>query len=308
MKKIICALAALNLIILSLASCSFGGKKTALTISGTDIDSEIYAYYLDRVEQRPEDYGLNSEYKQSEARDAAVDLCVRYLAFNTYFAENGLSLSVSEKVSVSDNVNNFWMRSGNHFEKIGVSKQTLTKILTSEAYENAIFSYLYDKGTGDMEAEESIKVYFYGNYVAFRNICAYYTTDDGSGRITEQERLALVDTFNAIAAASGTDSDSFTTACSDAGYAASDIAVLEKSNEGYPAGFFDNVNGMQFNEVKVFEYSDSIFAVRKESLVELGEGLYSSYRDTCIKNMHADEWSAFVEDYISTFTVDAKNV
>ena len=304
MKKKLSVLLVCALLCLILGGCAFDGKKTAVTVSGTDIDEEIYNYYYDEVNKRPADYGLGEDPSSSELKDAAVNQCVRYLAFNTYFAQEGLSLSVPDKVTIADNVNNFWLRGENHYKKIGVSKPTLTKIFTSEAYKDAIFTYLYDKGTEDTEAEGQVKAYFYSSYISFRNICAYFTSDDSAGKLTEQERLDLVNSFSLIAAASGTDSEGFTSACADAGYVASGTVVLAKGSEGYPEGFYESVNMMAPGEVKVLQYDDCVFAVRKESLTDLGDGLYSGYRDTCIKEMHAAEWEAFVEDYVSTFTVE----
>ncbi len=117
--------------------------------------------------------------------------------------------------------------------------------------------------------------------------------------------MDLVSVFAGIASASGNDSDGFTTACADAGYVASDIMVLEKDSEGYPDGFFESVDMMEAGQVSVLEYDDCVFAVRKESLTDLGDGLYSSYRGTCIKEMYAAEWEEYIEDYVSSFTVDA---
>ena len=308
MKRIISLIAVLNLIILTFSGCVFDRKKTALTISGTDIDEQIYYYYLDRIEQRPSDYGLDSGFKSSEARDKAIDECVKYLAYNTYFADAGLTLSVADKVSVADSVNNLWIRSEEHYKSIGVSRQALTKIITAETYRDAIFTYLYDSGSDDESAENMIKAYFYRNFVAFRSICAYFTADDGSGRITEQERLALINSVNSVSSASGKNSDSFTDACSEAGFAASDIAVLEKGSSGYPDGFFEEIYAMSPDEVKILEYDENVFAVRKEDIEQLGEGLYSSYRSYCIQTMFADEWSAYMDEYVSLFKIEKVNV
>ena len=305
MKKIISLFLAAVTVSLLFTGCVFDRKKTALTVSGADVDEEIFNYYLDKVEQRPVDYGLTDGYSSAEAKDAARGQCVRYIAFNTCFAEQGLSLTVPEKVSIADNVNNFWLRGERHYKKIGVSKATLTKIFTCEAYKDAIFDHLYDKGTADEAAEGLIKSYFYSNYISFRNICAYFTGEEAGSRLTEQERMDLINAFTGIASASGTDSEGFTSACAAAGYVASDIMVLEKDSEGYPEGFFESVDMMDAGQVSVLEYDDCVFAVRKESLTDLGDGLYSSYRGTCIKEMYAAEWEEYIEDYVSSFKIDS---
>ena len=76
----------------------------------------------------------------------------------------------------------------------------------------------------------------------------------------------------------------------------------------YPAGFFDTVYDMFDNSVKVITYGDCVFAVRKENLEKLGEGLYAGYRSSLIKDMYGEEWQKTIDSYIETFTVDEKNI
>ncbi len=307
MKKTVSILIVICALILSFSGCVFDKKKTALVISGTEIDSEIYSYYKDLVIQRPQDHDVANIKDGSAVRDAAVKLCTRYLALNTSFAERGLSLSASEKVTISENVNNYWIRSAAHYKSIGVSKQALTKIMTSEAYENAIFSSIYDKGVMNVQTEKEIEAYFYSNYTAFRSICAYYTAADGSS-ITEQEKYNLLAVFDNIVASSGSGETAFTDACSAAGYTASDIVILGSSSDGYPTGFFNKVYTQAENSVSKLEYDECVFAVRKESIRDLGEGVYAAYRAQCIKDMYAPAWQETMDTYMSKFTVDSVNV
>ena len=308
MKKFVSVLLIFVIAALSLSGCSFPREKAALVISGAEISREIYAYYLDKVESRPEDYGMGANHKEKEARDAAIELCKRYLALNTYFASLGLLLTPGEKVTIADNVNNFWMRSANHYKKIGVSRAALTRILTSDAYEDAIFTKLYDPGIADRKSEEKITEYFYQNFIAFRSIVAYFTSYDGSSRITGQQKQEILDSFAAIAAASGSTSDEFTDACSAAGYVASDILILDRASEGYPNGFFNRVYLMDGGTTAVMEYDDCVFAVRKEDLRELGEGLYASYRSVCINAMHTEDWNNELSNYMASLTVEEENI
>ena len=154
MKRLTALLLAMIMII-SACGCT-QSKKTVLDISGAEIDNEIFAYYLDKVISRPADYGLSEKPKKDEAKAAATEECKEYVAVNTMFKNLKLSLSVSEKVGVSETVNNLWVRLKNHYKEIGVSRQTLTKIYTTQAYSDAIFNSVYDKGTDDAESESVI--------------------------------------------------------------------------------------------------------------------------------------------------------
>ncbi len=307
-KKAFALLIALITASVSLSGCSFSFKdeKPALVISGTGISREIYNYYYDLVEGRPGDYGLSDSPKEKEKEDAAVELCRRYIALNSSFVIHNLRLSTSEKVSISDNVNNHWMRFKNHYNKIGVSKQTLNKIFTSNSYEDVIFSAMYDKGVNDKAQESAIKQYFYREYVAFRSVCVYFTNN--GKEMTQAEKQNVITDMYAISDNSDESSESFSLASSERGYAASDIVVLSRSSEGYPSGFFDTVYDMFEGSVKVIVYGDSVFAVRKESLEKLGEGLYAGYRASLIKEMYGEEWQNTINSYIETFTIDEKNI
>ena len=303
MKKFVSVFLIAVFALTAFSGCSFNRKKTAVVISGTEIDEEIYNFYLDRVSGRPSDYGLDAKASDRDKRDAAIKLCTKYIAFNTNFVNRGLSLTASEKVEIKDNVNSYWTINGKHYENIGVSRRTLSKIMTSEAYEKAIFNSVYDKGTDDKESEKKINKYFSENYIAFRNTCAYFTTSDKS-QITEQEKQNITDLFTRIAASSGKGTQEFSDACAQAGYSPSDVVIMGPTSEGYPDGFYDHVKTMSVDTVKVLLYSDVIFAVRKENISELGDGVYAVYRSECIKEMYAEEWNTAVEDYISQFTVD----
>jgi len=307
MKRLICLLLISALAAGLLAGCDLIPEKPALVILGTDIDREIYSYYYDRVQGRPKDYGLSDNPDEDKIKDTSIELCRKYLALNTSFVYHNLSLSSTEKVAVSDNVNNHWIRFRNHYEKIGVSKQTLNKVFTADAYEDAIFSAIYDKGVGNAQGEKELKDYFYTNFVAFRNVCAYFTLSDGSA-VTEAKRQEIITNVNKIKELTGSEPDTFDSAATAAGYTASDTVILDRNSDDYPEGFFESVYDQEDGSVKIITYGNSIFAVLKENLEDLGEGVYASYREECLEEKYAVEWESTLSNYISLFTVDEINV
>lgn len=294
------------LLILSLTACG-NSKKTALVVSGTEIDSEIFTYYLDKVMGRPIEYNLPENPKKDELKEAAVIQCKKYLAANTAFRDMGLSLTSSEKVEIAQTVNDYWVRFENHYNSIGVSKQTLTKILTAKAYEDAVFAAKYDKGTSDTGEEAILQNYFYDNYVSFRNVCAYFTSADGAAPLTQLEKNKLIESINLLAENAGTDIEKFGEAVQAAGYSLSDSVLLKKGAEGYPTGFFEKVADQKDGTVQVITYDECIFIVWKESLSEKGESVYANYRSVCINDLYADKAEAETDEYISSFTVEEKS-
>ncbi len=116
--------------IVSLAACS-PADKTAVNISGAEIDYETFLYFLDTVKSSPEKYGLDKKADSSKLADAAVELCKEYVAVNTWLNDAGLTLSSSEKSAASENLNNVWRVFSHYYEELGLSKQSLMKIMTS---------------------------------------------------------------------------------------------------------------------------------------------------------------------------------
>ena len=294
------------IMIFSLGSCS-GQKNTALVIAGTKINGEIFTYYLDKVYQAPSDYGLNQNPLKKDLKAAAINECKKYLAANTSFSEKGLKLTSSEKVEISQTVNNHWIRFENHYKEIGVSKPTLTKIFTSDAYKDALFAAEYDKGTGNAESEAVLQDYFYGNYISFRTVCAYYTTVDGSP-MTQLEKTQLMTAVDTLAANAGTDIDKFAEAAQTAGYSLSDSVLLKKGADTYPVGFYEKVSAQANDTVQVIVYDECVFIVWKESLREKGESVYFNYRSACINDLYYEEYQNNLNEYLGTLSVKEKGL
>lgn len=306
MKKLAAALLAV-LIILSLCSCS-AEKKTVLTISDAEINNEIFTYYADKVIQRPTDYGLTENPIDSDVKEAAINECKKYLAANTKFRDAGLSLSASQKTEIAQSVNDFWIRFENHYKEIGVSKQTLTKILTSDAYNDALFTETYDKGRNNAAAEKEIQDYFYNNYTSFRTVCAYFTAADGVTPLTQAEKNDLLAAFDGYVKDAGVDTEKFADIVNNAGYPLSNSILLKKGSDGYPDGFYEKVYAQANGTVQLIVYDECIFAVIKEDLKGKGEGVYSSYRSSCIVDLYSAQSDAEAEKYIATLTVEENSV
>lgn len=302
MKKFFAAVFA-ALMILSLSACT-AQKKTVLTISGTEINSEIFTYYLDKVVSRPVDYGLADSPSNKDLKTATINECKKYLAANTQFRDAGLSLSSPEKVEVSQLVNDFWVRFENHYNKIGVSKQTLTKIFTSDAYRDALFTETYDKGISDSAAETEIQDYFYGNYISFRTVCVYFTAADGVTPLTQVEKNDLLAAFEGYVKSAQNDVDGFSETVNNAGYPLSNSILLKKGSDGYPDGFYEKVYAQEDNTVQLIVYDECIFAVVKENLRSKGDSVYANYRSSCITDLYSAEADLKTENFIATLTVE----
>ncbi len=301
MKKIISVLLA-SVVLLSLCSCT-GSKKAPLTVEGTEINSEIFTYYLDRIIASPRSYGLEENADEKAIKAAAVNECKRYISVNTEFENSGESLTSAQKVEISEKVNNIWLRSENHYKAVGVSKQTLTKIITSEKYEEALFTALYDKGMNNTSEEQKIQNYFYENYVSFRTVCAYFSSANGEP-MTQLEKTQMLAFFDSLSTMKEIKSEEFSKGFTDAGYSVSDTVILKKGSDGYPEGFYDAVRAQADSTVQTIVYDDCVFAVYKENLEEKGEGVYAGYRSACINDLYASRNESRIKKAVAALTFE----
>lgn len=302
MKRAFALLAAL-LISLTLCSCDQKTPAAALTVSGAKINEEIFLYYADKVASRPSDYGIEGDPSVNAIKIAAEELCKRYVVGNTAFSDMGISLSAAEKTQVSQTVNDLWVRFENHYKKIGVSKQTLSKITTAEAYENKVFTVTYDKGTGNAESEKILTDHFYSNYVSFRTVCAYFTSADGKTQVSQQKKADIMADMDTISKQTADGIDGFITAAQEKGYSVSDSVIIKKDAEGYPEGFFDSISAQTAGTVRIIEYEECVFAVYKEDLKSKGESVYANYRSACITDLYYAEYDANVKSCIDGLEV-----
>lgn len=305
LKKTSAALLIAALLCVMLCSC-IGRQRVALVISGAEIKEEVFTCFLDKVVAGPAEYGLTRESPTDDFAKSAQELCMRYVAANTRFEKSGLYLTAAEKTAISQSVNNLWIRYENHYNKIGVSRQTLNKIETAKAYEEKLFSHSYDKEVGSAAAESEITSYYYQNYIVFRAVCVYYTAHDGVTPMTGLQKTELTENLNRLVNQYNAKKD-FDEAATEFGYTASASSLLKRGSSGYPEGFFDEVAAIEDGAAAVLIYNDCAFVVLRESLKEKGEEYYSIYRGDCLKELYAPIAEQDIAAEIGGYTIERKD-
>ena len=284
MKKIIAALASF-LVLFSLVSC--GGKKTEypLSVNGTPINGEIFTYYLDRAYSDAEGGAT-----RAERVTYATNMCIRYVALNSTFAQRGLSLSPAENLKCSNEANALWEMYREYYEALGVSKETFVKIRLSEAFRETLRLTLVDEGGSSPIPDSELKAYFDENYVAVKLIRGYLFTTDVYGnekeytddelkRIKERYDLACeqvnkgtaIDLMYSVLAGSGEQdvSESLKT------------EVITDGSAYYPKGFYDSVRAVEKGKAAVFVFDDYIYLVYRADVLA-DEALFKNYRSECL--------------------------
>lgn len=292
----------LSLLIFS--GCGVLKKDPAISVNGVEISNDVFTYFLDCATV---ELGIEAPY------DALVDkaeaLAGTYFKTNSLAHRQGLSLTTAEKASVSEKVSAYWSFYGEYYTKIGVTRETLTKVFTADAYRDALLLHYY--GTGGEEEIPLSRLYaqFRTNYIVFQSITGYFTRTDINGhtvRITENESEALILKFQNISAmvnAGEQDMEQAADFLAEAGYKSSvQTVILHKDDTSYPAGFFQKVQSIEARNATVIGTSDYIFLVLRGD-ADATSGYFNEKRTEMIKDIVGDGIDTKIEN---SLTVEVK--
>ena len=285
MKRVICILLALAVVVCGLTGCGAAQEdRVALTVNGTPLDAEIFRYYLDLA-------FADASLSGKDARiNSATEQCIRYVAVNSSFAQRGLRLTAAQKAETAETANALWSVFGAHYQKIGVSKQTFLKLRLSLAYTERLRLALYDTGGVSPLPDDTLKAYFAAYYVAFKVLRGrLYGTDVFGNRteLTEEEKNAVREKFRAAASQinGGVAIDfvyaSLITSGSDEVRQSLTTEVIAEGDLNYPAGFYRAVRGMEENKAGVLEFGDDIYLAYRANILMDGD-LFKNYRAACL--------------------------
>lgn len=245
------------------SSCSFAEKGAVMEINGVEISDDVFTYFLDLAVV---DLGINAPLKS--LKEKATTYAETYFKINSLAHSQKISLSTAEKAEVSEKVNAYWGIYGGYYSKIGVTKETLTKIFSADAFREALLVHFY--GTGGEEEISLSRLYaqFKTNYIVFQAITGYFTTTNLNGqtvKINETEKEALVLKFQNMCAMVNAGEQNMEEAAdflAESGYQATvQTVVLHKDDTSYPAGFFEKVKNTEARLASVIGTEEYIFLV-----------------------------------------------
>lgn len=280
----------------------------ALDVAGAKISQEVYAYYMDSVVLNPEKFGLSTTPDENAVKAKTEALCKDYVAINTLLNDLGIPIGDNEKAIVSTSVNGLWHLFSAHYESIGITKQTLTKIETSKAAKDTLLLYYYDEQGTKAVGEDEIKAYFSSNYISFRSINGYLTKIDESGNtvsLTVEEIQALTGKLQSLAGQIA-DGESFEEAsgrfAKEQGITAgsTDFKLLGKEDNSYPEGFFEQVGALPPGEPSVIAIDNYIFLVVNREVL-LSEEDYFNTRKECLKALRGTELDQMIADAVADY-------
>ena len=283
----ICCLLSMGL----LSSCGKSDKKAVVTINDVDIGNDIFIYFLDSATVS---LGTDAEYSALESHTVA--LIYRYFKINSLAHKEGISLSTAQKAQVADKVDATWSVYGEYYEKIGVKRDTLTKVFTADAYRDALMLKFYGKGGMNEISEGQLYANFQANYVVFQAITGYLTQTDENGvtsPISQNDAETLVLKFQNILKTVSSGEQTMEQA---AAYLVStglpgavQTVVLHRDDTSYPEGFFEQIQSLEKRTATIISTKEYIF------LVVPGEITADSQY---FKNVKNDILLSFAEDGI----------
>ena len=247
-----------------LSSCSVQRKNpTALTLNGIEISNDVFTYFIDTAMTE-----LDTNADENSILTKATALTETYFKTNSLAKKNGVTLTTAGKASVSEKVNAYWGIYGDYYSSIGVSKETLTKVFTSEALRNQLLVHYYGEGGEEEISVASMYAYFKMNYIVFQAINGYFTYMDDNGNTVihspnqiEEIILKFQNMASLINAKEKTMEEAAEFLAST-GYSSSVVTlVLGKDDTSYPEGFFEKVQSTKARLATVIGTNEYIFIV-----------------------------------------------
>ena len=195
----------------SMTGCSDSGYIG--TINGMQIPNGIYIYDLQLTayneasskikEEKGDSLGtaevtvftetIDGKPASAWLKDYALERVKRYVAIESLFDEYGLTLSDDDNNSINDYIKSLdndlgyyaqyygieESTFGEHFENMGISKDTLRKITENSYKESAVFLHNYDKDGLTPVSEDEINSYATENYAAVKLLKVTFTDHQG---------------------------------------------------------------------------------------------------------------------------------
>lgn len=285
-------------------------EEAALLIAEVPLEKQVFLYFYDTVRTHPTDYGLVRNSPHKLVANQAVDLCAQYMTVNTRFAQENASLTIEQKNTLSSDINMLWRLYGAYYQEIGLAKQTLTKVETTNAYRERLFLDLYDSGGEHAVPEAQIQQYFNENYLVFRVINGYLSETDENNKtipLAKKDADKLRNEFKEMAQnlRDGGNIDDVNSAFLGMQAGEVPLTVLRKGSKSYSDAFFQDVQKLKTEEPAVLEYADEgyLFLVVKEKVDFEKSEQYQSNRIDCLKGLKEAEFLQELCEQANTYSV-----
>lgn len=249
--------------LVAFSGCDALKKDDVLTLNGVKISDDVFTYYLDKATV---DEGIDADPKL--IRQKTIAYVSTYFKTNSLALAHNISLTIGEKAAISEKVNSYWQIYKAYYEKIGITKETLTKVFTIDVYRDKLLLAYYGEGGTEEIPVSRLYASFRTNYIVFQAITGYFTETDENGktvRIPQTEIESLVLRFQSMADVVNSGEKTMEEASdylAESGIqSAVQTVVLHKDDDTYPKGFFEKVQTIDTRYAAIVGTNDYIFLV-----------------------------------------------
>ncbi len=247
----------------ALTSCSTTSSVVTMKVNDKPISEDVFVYFLDYATVT---LGTTADYET--LKEHTMALINKYYKTNSLAHAEGIVLSTAQKAEVSQQVNSTWTIFGDYYTHIGITRETLTKVYTADAYRDAILLKYYGQGGPREISETRLYASFHTNYVVFQAITGYLTETDENGNkkpLSKSEAETLLLKFQNILAAVNAGEQSMEQAslhlASTGVQSSVQTVVLHKDDTTYPQGFFEKIQNLKAKNASVIATNEYIFLV-----------------------------------------------
>lgn len=291
------------------SSCSVSVSGVALTINNIEISNDVFTYFLDKATNE-----LDTNADENAVLTKAIHFTETYFKTNSLAKKCGVGLNTADKAKVSERVNAFWSVYGEYYTSIGVSKETLTKVFTADAYRNKLLVYFYGEGGEEEISVATMYAYFKMHYIVFQAINGYFTYMDDNGNTivhSPNEIEEIVLKFQNMALLINAKEKTMEEAAdflAASGYSSSAVTlVLNDKDTSYPPGFFEKVKATKARVATVIGTNEYIFLVLRGDAGVTSE-YYIEKKEEILTELVGDKIDVKIDSAIKTESeLDEKN-
>lgn len=277
MKKATSVILTVLSILLCFTACSDEGYP--LAVGESKISSGVYAYYLS-VSQNEED---------------ALELCKEFAAAEKLMNDEAVSLSANYKRLVAEETDSKWSLFSAYYESIGVSKQDITAVISSEYNKKELLDYYYGENGKKPVSDKKLRAEFDSSYVGFKAIEASYIklSDMGeSVELSSNEKKKLKKSFTAMA--KSINSGAITVDDANESYNESiglivtqslETALTKEGDVLYGDNFFGEVQKLEKGEAAVIESGSSIYLLQRQTITDDEDGYFFMYKAEILEKL-----------------------
>ncbi|MCL2299921.1 MAG: hypothetical protein FWC27_07220 [Firmicutes bacterium] len=271
-----------------------GAQEWLLQVEGAPVSRAVYSYFLAQAIRDAKQAGrLKADGSPKDLAALRKDVtarCVEYIAIGSTLREMEVPVDQVLKSQVADQTASYWRVFGRYYKSIGVSKQTLSAVLTGQAARDQLFRALYDAGGTKGTAEETIESYFYGNYLAYEGIRVFRKVmeEDGTEREMDiSEAAALRQTLQDFVQEAN-DSEDFYGAAQEEkfaealSYGTPTVTWMRTGTAEFSEEDFKLLRALKPSEVVLLSLPGYFLVARGINMRESPEEHYLRYRADCL--------------------------